>query len=203
MQFRIFSVSKTMTMTTTSTRLGSSASFPMAAAVTAEFFLLAIIASTTLNIVPLVGALVAPSSKWGFRGGYSAKLPKNSAATTTTTTAIGYSLDVPDYVTLGLKTNSWYQEITEPTVRAIVYDDVPTAYDDDFAFAVAVGSNWPELINDDDYGEMEDVEDAPATVPTNNNRSTRSSSSLLSRVGGSVSPIRYVRRVLNCCFAHR
>lgn len=66
-------------------------------------------------------------------------------ATVTTTTAIRYALQMPEFVTAPFPKSTWY-DVANPTARRIVYDDVSP---NDFMFAT-IGNNWPEFKNEDD-----------------------------------------------------
>jgi len=71
----------------------------------------------------------------------------------TSTSAIGYTMQMPDFVS-GLPKSTWY-DVANPTARRVVYDDGPT----EIMFA-SIGNNWP-----DPYDFQEEEEPMPEPTP--------------------------------------
>jgi len=64
-----------------------------------------------------------------------------TTAPSSSTTAISWSMQMPDYIAFPKST--WYNEVANPTARRIVYDDGPGS-EFELMFATA-GNNWPDF----------------------------------------------------------
>jgi hypothetical protein len=78
---------------------------------------------------------------------FSLTPPRKSREATASTSAIGYTMQIPEFVVRLPKGGTWY-DVANPTARRIVYDDAPS----EFMFAT-VGSDWPELSDNSEKEE--------------------------------------------------
>lgn len=118
-------------------------------------------------------ALFATSLLARSSNAYSVVPPRKTREAMTSTSAIGYTMEMPDFST-SLPKSTWY-DVANPTARRIVYDDGPS----EFTFAT-IGNNWPD-IND----IPEEDEYVPEPTP---NRARQT----LSRIN----PIRHARNLI-------
>jgi hypothetical protein len=91
-------------------------------------------------------ALLATSVMVESTDAYSVVPPQKTREAKSSSSAIGYTMEMPDFST-GLPKSTWY-DVANPTARRIVYDDGPS----EITFAM-IGSNWPDLEEDDSIPE--------------------------------------------------